>query len=72
MNDFVHQANLYTRHAIDPPISKTETYKHSFFPSNVRLWNSLKSAKALGYFKSVKYELFITVRILNIISISGV
>ena len=44
------------------PICKTETYRHSFFSSSIRLWNtlepSIRSANSLGSFKSKLQALY--------------
>ena len=44
------------------PLCKTETYRHSFFPSSIRLWYtlepSIRSANSLGSFKSKVQALY--------------
>ena len=44
------------------PLCKTETYRHSLFPSSIRLWNtlepSIRSANSLGSFKSKLQTLY--------------
>ena len=44
------------------PLCKTETYRYSFFPSSIRLWNtlepSIRSANSLGSFKSKLQTLY--------------